>query len=196
MAREAGLPGRAQAVCGGVRLHERSGVPGRAARARCEDGVDVAADVVCGGLVDGGDVHTAGPQYAGALGDRGPHVLGFVEQMQQPHGGDRVERRIRERQPAAVGQQDRARQAGGRHPCHAVRQVGARHPGGGPRDREPPGDDPGAAGEVEEPARVGGDQAQHGVRGGRGPGLAASRDVVRVGFLVVVEHAGQCAPWP
>src|SRR5690606_38000313 len=69
--------------------------------------------------------------------------------------------------------------------------TGDAQPGAG---GEPPGDDTGAAGHVEQVPGGVREEGEHRVGGGAGPGLTPAGGVVAFGFLVVVEHAPQCAP--
>ncbi|GGR24710.1 hypothetical protein GCM10010282_16210 [Streptomyces roseolus] len=194
----AGEGGRArggEAVRGGEGLDASGPVAGGAGRAvRAQQGVDVAADVVGGVLVDGDGEDAAGAQHPRGLGD---DLLGERHQVQQPHRADRVEARVGERQTAGVGAQDPAGEAPSGGQEHGVGGVDAEDFEAGPGD--PFGDEPGAAGEVEEGAGAGRHQAQHG-RGRRlRPGHAAAGLVVvgRLGLVVEqgVRHGGDRTGW-
>ena len=149
-------------------------------------------DVVRGGLVDGRDEDSAGPQHPGRLGD---DTLRVVQQVQQPDGRDGTERGVGKGQLTGVREDHTAGYALGGPPQHAVRRVGTRHVETG--RRESARHDAGAAGDVEEVARALGDQSEYGARGRGGTGFAAAGHVVPLGFLVVVEHQwAQCAPCP
>ncbi|GAA4951895.1 hypothetical protein GCM10023238_17820 [Streptomyces heliomycini] len=116
--RKRALPGGEQTEPGGAGVDGVGGVGDRAARARGEDRVDVAADVVEAPLWTVVTYTPAGPQHAGALGDDRPYVLGAGHQVQQPHADDGVELSVAEGQPAAVGADHGARQTDGGHPGH------------------------------------------------------------------------------
>jgi len=158
----------------GVRGDEVRGVPGGAGRPVGEDGVDVAADVVGGGLVDGRDIDAAGAEHPGAFGDDGPGVGIGGRQMQQPDADDGVEPFVREGQSAAVGADHGAGEPGRGPADHRGRAVHPGHPDVRPGLGEPTGDDAGAAADVRQPAAPSGQQTEDGRCRRGGPWLAAA----------------------
>lgn len=196
----AARPGRAAVPAGPPAPARHQPRPGRAVRdpvrgvrrggrqVRCEDGVDVASDVVGGVLVHGGDEDPAGPQDPGRLGDHFRDDAGLPQQVQQPHRAHRVQGPGAHRQPGPGGEEHRD-PAAARRRGHPVRGVRAQDPQSGPG--QPGGDDAGAAAEVQERADLRGEQAEDRRGGGLGARGAATGGVVGRGLRVVVEQGSR-----